>query len=205
MIKKIANFLKDFVQRSPRDACRPYIPHPPTLDADNPPSQHSNFYEETNTEIENIAGTSITFGTTEKLAVDEKGNTNRVTQKQSHILGSGILVTSLNPTVLDGIPLPGVGGACNFCKQDAIELLQANLISIQEAERHSLFDTNSAAQCAACGRRDLCIRHCRPFEKTDGTQLSLCPNCAKAAQREKWTSTAITLLLSPIIDEQKLC
>jgi len=204
MFQRINNFFKDFIQRSPRNADQPYIPRPLEVDVNNEPNKNINFYEEISTDIENIAGTSINFGTAEKLIVDDKGNSNHINQRQGHILGSGILVTNINPTIRDGIQLSGVGGACNYCKQEAVILLQQNFISIKEAERKSLFDTNSAAQCGACGRRDLCVRHCRPFEKADGTQVSLCPECTKAAQREKWTSTALTILLSPIIDEKKL-
>lgn len=204
MIKKIANILKDFVHRSPRNAGQPYIPHPPVQCPSSQAGQGDIFYQEANTEIENIAGTSINFGTVEKLIVDDEGNTNRISQKQGYILGTGILVTNLNPTVKDGIPLPGVGGACGPCKQEVIELLQANLISLKEAERRSLFDTGSVAQCDACGRRDLCIRHCRPFEKADGSQLPLCPECTKKAQREKGVTIALNFLLSPVIDESKL-
>lgn len=204
IFKKINNFFEDFIQQSPRNADQPYIPQPPEVGVNSDPNKNINFYQETDTDIENIAGTSINFGPTEKLVVDEKGNASRISQKQGHILGSGILVTNLNPIIKDGIDLPGVGGACSFCKQEAFLLLQANLISIEEAERRSLFDTNSAAQCGACGRRDLCIRHCRPFEKADGIQVSLCPDCAKAAQREKWVATALNLLLSPVVDEKRL-
>jgi hypothetical protein len=202
MLKKTSNLLKDLLWRSSRNAARPYIPQPPRQGQDSLQGQSGSSYKETNVDIETVGG--LAFGSTEELTVDQDGNANRICQKQGHILGSGRLVTSSEPTVKDGTPLPGVGGACYACKLEALDMLQAGVIDIQEAERLSLFDTNSVAQCDACGRRDLCIRHCRPFDKADGTQVSLCPDCIKQAQREKWVANSLNILLSPFIDQKQL-
>ena len=204
MFKKISNFLKDLLQRSARNADRPYIPQPPDQKLGGLPGGNKTFYKETNIETERVAGSFLDFGTTEEVNIDENGNATRIRQKQGHILGSGKLVTGLNPEVKDGIQLPGVRGACYRCMPEAAELLQAGLISIEEAQRRALFDTDSAAQCDICGRRDLCIRHCRPFDKADGTQLNLCPDCTKKAEREKWFQTALGILLSPFADQKQL-
>jgi len=204
MDENINKFLEDLLKCSAVNAGQPYVPQLPEQDPDGSAGAGLKFYQEIDIHLENIAGTSLAFGTVEKHIIDGDGNVTKIHQKQGHILGSGILVTNLNPTVKDGIHLPGVAGVCHFCKQECMKLLEADAISLEEAQRRALFDTDSAARCEECGRRDLCIRHCRPFEKADGTKLSLCPDCRKAAQREKWVAVALNALLSPIIDEKLL-
>jgi hypothetical protein len=204
MLKRISNFLKDLLRRSPRNADQPYIPRPPEQNPNCLTGQNNIFYQETNLDIETIAGTPLSFGINEKVVVDENGNAARIRQEQAHILGSGRLVSSLNPTIEQGMLRAGVGGVCYVCKQEAGALLESGLITIEEAHGRALFDTDSAAQCDGCGRRDLCVRHCRPFQRSDGAQLSLCPDCTKVARREKWIATSLNILLSPFIDEKKL-
>lgn len=202
--KRSIDFIKDLFAGSPLEADKPYIPQPP--DQVNQPPDNSNedeiFYSESSLDVENIAGTPIAFGTEESISVDSKGNSKNIRRKQGHILGSDLLVTSLNPTVKDGITSPGVGGKCKNCLQEAALLLEANLISLEEAHRLSLFDTSSGSQCQACGRR-LCCKHCRPFEGSGGAVANLCPECTEAAQHKKWFNTALNILVSPFTDEVK--
>jgi len=204
-IKKIIDFLKDLFAGSPLEADKPYIPQPP--DQVNQPLDNSNedeiFYSESSLDVENIAGTPIAFGTEESISVDSKGNSKNIRKKQGHILGSGLLVTSLTPIVRDGITSPGVEGACFICKQEAALLLAENSISLEDAYRLSLFDTGSGAQCQGCGRKDICIRHCRPFEDSAGTIANLCPECTQEAQHQKWFQSAVNMLLSPFADDVK--
>jgi hypothetical protein len=205
MVKKIAGFLKDLLARSPLTADRPYISQPPEQKQDGlPAGEEKSFYEETSIETGKVAGISLEFGSAEQIMVDEDGNSTRIRQAKGHILGSGRLVSSLHPTNEDGNHRPGVGGVCYACNFEAAQLLQVGLIDIQEAQRRSLFDTDSAAQCDACGRRDLCIRHCRPFDKTDGTRMSLCPGCTQKAERERNFQLALGILLSPFADQKQL-
>jgi hypothetical protein len=204
-IKKTIDFIKDLFTGSPLEADKPYIPQPPdqveqSLDNSN---EDGMFYSENSFDIETIEGTPIAFGTEESISVDSKGNSKNIRKKQGHILGSGLLVANLSPTIKDGITLPGVGGICYICKQEAALLLEANLISIEEAHRLSLFDTSSGSQCQACGRKDICIRHCRPFEDSAGAIANLCPECTQAARHQKHFKTAVNILLSPFIEEVK--
>jgi len=201
-IKKMLGFLKDLSNRSSFRADRPYMPRPPEQQQDRLPGEENIFYKETTIDTENVG--PISFGSATELIVDNNGNTTQIRQRQGHILGRGRLVTSLNPTTENGMVLPGVEGACYVCKKEIAPLLETGKISIEEAYRYVLFDTGSAAQCEGCGRRDCCIHHCRPFQKADGTQLSLCPDCTKVAQREKWTAISLSILLSPFIDEKRL-
>jgi len=204
MIKKVKNLLNDLFHLSPFNADKPYVVKPPEQDTATPPNNDEKFFQETSIDVQTIEGTPISFGTEEKKVVDESGNATSIIRTQGHILGTGILVTNLHPTAENGISLPGVGGVCSICKKEAAVLLEANLIDIDEAHRRSLFDTNSRGHCDECGRQDLCIRHCRPFQKDDETQVNLCPDCSKAAQHKKWTSTALNILCLPFIDTKSL-
>jgi len=203
-IKKTIDFFKDLFAGSPFEADKPYIPQPPDPAEQSPDNsrEHELFYGENSLNIETIEGTPITFGKEEIIIVDNQGNSKTIRKKKGHILGSSLLVTSLSPTVKDGITLPGVGGICFFCKQEAALLLEANLISLEEAHRLSLFDTSSGSQCQACGRR-LCCKHCRPFEDSNGVVVNLCPECTEAARHQKHFKKAVNLLLSPFMEEVK--
>jgi len=203
MFTKIRNFLRDLFDSSPFQADQPYSPAPPhEQDIEN--NLPTGNYSEKNLEIEIVSGTNIAFGKTDEIAIDENNNVQHINKKQAHILGTGRLITRLEPSVKDGIPLPGVGGICGNCQNEALVMLQMGLISIQEAERRSLFDTDSGAQCQACGRKDLCIRHCRPFADINGQAINLCPECAQAAKREKLFKTSVAILISPIVDRKQL-
>ena len=203
-IRETIDFLKDLFIGSPLEADKPYIPQPPEQAEQSPDNSRENelFYSENSLDIEAIEETPITFGKEEGVIVDSQGNSKTIRKKKGHILGSSLLVTSLNPTVKDGITLPGVGGKCKNCLQEAALLLEANLISLEEAHRLSLFDTSSGSQCQACGRR-LCCKHCRPFEDSNGVVVNLCPECTEAAQRQKHFKKAVNLLLSPFMEEVK--
>lgn len=203
-IKKIIDFLKDLFAGSPLEADKPYIPQPPDQAEQSPDNSKEDgmFYSENSLDIETIEGTPITFGKEEVVIVDSPGNSKTIRKKQGHILGSDLLVTSLTPIVSDWITSPGVGGKCKNCLQEAALLLEANLISLEEAHRLSLFDTSSGSQCQACGRR-LCCKHCRPFEDLGGAVANLCPKCTEAAQHQKRFKTAVNILLSSITEETK--
>jgi bacterioferritin-associated ferredoxin len=203
-IKKTIDFFRDLFTGSPFEADKSHIPQPPDQVEQSPDNSNEDeiFYSESSLDIETIEGTPITFGKEEVVIVDSQGNSKTIRKKLGHIMGSDLLVTSLNPTVKDGITSPGVGGKCKNCLQEAALLLEANLISLEEAHRLSLFDTSSGSQCQACGRR-LCCKHCRPFEDSGGAVANLCPECTEAAQHQKRFKKAVNLLLSPFTDEVK--
>jgi hypothetical protein len=203
MFKKISKFFKDFMDTSPRDASIPYNPVPPSSTENIEEPSNGQAYNEKNADIESIADTNIHFGTTGEMAVDAAGNVNNIKRKVGHLLGTGRLVTHIEPSVKDGINLPGIGGVCGDCQIEAAEMLRCGLIDIQEAQRQSLFDSDSGAQCGACGRKNLCSRHCRPFE-IDSKSFNLCPDCTKAAKREKDFKMSVNVLLSIVTDLKKL-
>ncbi len=204
MFKTIKNFFKDIIDRSAWNADQPYRSRSPEEMSSNANIDDNGFYKEFESDIQNIAGTSINFGHISSVNIDENGNAISNRQSQGHILGSGILVSNLNPTIKDDIQLPGVGGVCHYCKQQSFLLLQENLISLEDAQRMSLFDSNSGSQCDGCGRKDLCTKHSRPYSNSDGQIISLCPDCTIAAEKSRQMSMVLNILLSPIIKTEKL-
>ena len=162
MTKKYDNFFDDILNAGDANCSEPYQSKPPAEDTTDQSSCSS--YNEVNKEFESIGGISLEFGDNEIIKFDKSSTSAHVYNSQGHILGDGILVTSIKPTNQDGIQRPGVLGACTPCKIEAAEMLRKGMIDIQEAERISLFSTQSGAQCQGCGRKDVCIRHCRPVE-----------------------------------------
>jgi len=176
----------------------PYIPKPS--------NQSAHFgtdasYTETETDIHSIAGTSIAFGTQKTVQVDEKDQARHFLQTQSQILGSGKLVTNIEPREVEGQVLPGVAGTCRFCQAEATQALEANLISIQEAQIKSLYDTSSAARCDICGI-NTCSRHCRPFPMPDGLTQLLCVDCQKQLKGQILKQKIVGFLLSPFLEPE---
>jgi hypothetical protein len=202
--KKLSDFLKDVINHSPLKADKPYIPQPPEQQQlEQPASNNSEpFYSEDNRDIETIEGTNLSFGYSEQMIVNQNTSSSRTSKKTGYILGSGRLVTSLNPTKETGIEKPGVGGICFKCNEEAAALYQTGLISFEEMQRCSLFDTTSAAQCQACGR-NVCIKHCRPFEDSNGNIANLCPECTEEAQHKKFFEKALKFLLMPFKSRTK--
>lgn len=212
MFKTIINYFKNWRTRTPLEASQPYIPAPP--DQQNPPSVHlppdqqdrssgrDLLYQEIVSDEHRIEGTSITFGENSSVTLDNQQNAAEFHRKSSYILGSGRLVSHMEPSFVGDKLMPGVGGRCYFCWLEALAALQAGQLSPAEAERRSLFDTESAGHCDQCGRRDLCSRHSRPVPGPDGKPFYLCPVCAEATQRGQWMEKSLHLLLLPFIKEE---
>ncbi|MFC1636715.1 hypothetical protein ACFL5Z_17950 [Planctomycetota bacterium] len=203
MFKKAINYLCDLFQRSYQDAAQPYVPHPPGQESEILSNKPTSGYQEVSDDLEIVGGTSISFGTEESIVIDDDGNAVNRRRTMSHVLGSGLLVTSLRPTIENGVHLPGVHGECHYCKQEALFLLQRGLIPIEEAERRSLCDTDSAAKCEGCRRLDLCVNHCLPFGP-EGNQKNYCPDCTKVAEQKEALNTSLHFILYPILDHKRL-
>jgi hypothetical protein len=204
MFTRISNFLKDLLQSSPLTASTPHVPHPPEPEPGGDAHRGDPFYQDVSADIETVAGTEINFGTAETTTVDPNGNANRTRRRVAHILGDGRLVLSLESRIENGENRPGVGGACRFCFQEAIQDFEKGLIPREEVQRRRLFSTASATQCEGCGRKDVCDRHCRPLKRFDGSQPRLCPDCRKAAIREDCDRESLYLLFSPFMNQRRL-
>lgn len=210
--KMIKNCFKNWRTRTPLEASQPYIPAPPDQQNSPPvpsspdnqvlPSNQDLLYQEIVSDEHRIEGTSISFGENSSVTVDNQQNAAEFHRKSSYILGSGRLVSHMEPTFIGDKLMPGVGGMCYFCRLEALAAYEEGLISVQEAERRSLFDSESAGQCDQCGRRDLCSRHSRPYPGPDGKPFHLCPVCVEAAQRGQWMQKPLQLLLLPFIKEE---
>ncbi len=204
MLKRISNFLKDLLLRSPLTAATPHVPHPPEKEDRHSLQEGADpFYQETSADLETVAGTEISFGTVETTTVDQYGNATHKRRRIGHLLG-GRLVTSLESRIENGLHRPGVGGICRFCLQEAIPEFEAGQITLEALQSHGLFNTAAAAQCEGCGCMDICNRHCRPLARLDGSESQLCPTCREAAMREDQDRKSICTLLSPWLKQKQL-
>jgi hypothetical protein len=187
MSKEFNSFFDDVINAGNSNCGEPYQPKPPAEYKDVPAS--GDFYSELNKEFEAIGGMSLEFGDNEIKKIDNNNHTVHIKANRSHILGDGLVVSTIKPTD----KLPGVAGVCAFCKQEMAEMLQQNLIELQEAERRSLFSTQSGSQCQGCRRRDVCVRHCKEVD-IEGEILNLCPACLKEIEGNKLISLAKNFL-----------
>ena len=199
----IKTILKKLLGRETPPAHLPYIATPP---ANQPHQQHNNTntdisYTETETDIHRIAGTSIAFGNQKIVQVDENNQARHLSQTQSHIVGSGKLVSSIEPKEVAGQILPGITGICRYCQAETTQAYEANLISVQEAQIKSLYDTSSASQCDICGT-NTCCRHCRPIQMPDGSTQALCVDCQKQLKWQIFKHKMSSFLLSPFMENE---
>ncbi len=197
----IKTILQKLLSHKPPPAHLPYIPTPSNQSAHNTTPGTDASYTETETDIHSIAGTSIAFGTQKSVQVDENDQARHLLQTQSHILGSGKLVTNIEPREVAGQALPGVAGVCRYCQAEAAQAFEANLISIQEAQIKSLYDTSSTARCEVCGI-NTCSRHCRPFPMPDGQVQIVCMECQQEIQKQLRRQRVIGFLLSPFLESE---
>lgn len=179
----IKTLFQKLLSRKTPTAHLPYIPTPSNQSAHNTTFATDASYTETETDIHSIAGTSIAFGTQTTGQVDENDQARHLLQTQSQILGSEKLVTNIEPKEVAGQVLPGVAGVCRYCQAEAAQAFEANLISIQDAQIKSLYDTSSAARCEICGI-NTCSRHCRPFPISDGQTQMVCMDCQQQIQKQ---------------------
>jgi hypothetical protein len=98
----------------------------------------------------------------------------------------------------------GLGGQCAYCSLEAAALLNQNLISLQQAEEHSLYCSGCASHCDSCRRANICLRHAQQFQNLDGTILLLCPDCLKKAEQDKFFKKTLAVMLSPFVDYRRL-
>lgn len=209
MFETIKNYFARWFSRTPREASQPYFPKPPSpqeqplQDPQAQDTTNSNMaaYCENVTHEHNILGTPLTFGERITLMVDQNQNATEYHGKISYILGSGLVVSQLESKIIDGKTMPGVGGRCWFCHQEAVSAFQAGHISLQDAQLMALFDTESAGHCDKCGRQDVCSRHSRPFPGPNGQPFNLCAACSASILHEQENQRFMDILLFPLMEE----
>ena len=197
----IKEFFKKLMSRS-HPPHLPYVSQPPGTRPLYEPDANGT-YHESKTTIHHIAGFPITFGNEEIVHVDEKGNAGEISHTVCHILGTGKLVSGIEPKEVAGQVMPGVAGVCPHCQAEATQAFQANLISHEEAQSRSLYDSSSAAQCDICGSH-ACCRHCRPIPMPDGAFHQICTDCQKKIKRQLLKHRLVNLLLSPFTETEIL-
>ena len=97
----------------------------------------------------------------------------------------------------------GIGGTCHDCSAEAKDKLARNEISLQQAERQSLYCTQCASHCDGCGRHNLCSRHTKLFTDADGQQQLLCPDCIAKADRKKFFKQTAAVFNWLLADDDK--
>lgn len=108
--------------------------------------------------------------------------------------GCDHLVSSLHEKTTETGVLAGIGGVCHYCELEANDLVKRAVISPFQAEAMALYCTRCASHCDGCGRQNLCTRHTRIFQDSDGCQQQLCPDCLKKARSKKlYKQTLATL------------
>lgn len=192
------DFFKRLLGTKAHPAHLPYIPTPPSHQPDAAsPSQFTNdastdlSYTESEANIHSIAGTNIGFGTKKMVQVDSRGQARDVSQTQSHVIGSGKLVSKIED----------LAGVCRYCQAEAAQAFEANLINLEEAQIKSLYDTLSASRCDICGT-NTCCRHSRPIQMPDGLIQQLCIDCQKQLKGQILRQKIVGFLLSPFMENR---
>lgn len=193
------DFFKRLLGTKAHPAHLPYIPTPPShqLDASSPnqfPHNSINTdlsYTEAESNMHTIAGTNIGFGTQKMVQVDSRGQAKDFSQTQSHIIGTGKLVSKIED----------ITGVCRYCQAEATQAFEANLITLEQAQIESLYDTLSASRCDICGT-NTCCRHCRPILMPDGLTQLLCVDCQKQLKGQIIKQKIVFFLLSPFMEDR---
>jgi len=191
------NFFKRLLSTKAHPAHLPYIATPPAHQPNAaPPNQFPNdantdlLYTESEANIHTIAGTNIGFGTQKMVQVDSRGQAKDFSQTKSHIVGSGKLVSKIE----------NIAGVCRYCQAEATQAFEANLISLEEAQIKSLYDTLSALRCDICGT-NTCSRHTRPIQMPDGLIQQFCVDCQKQLKGQIIKQKIVSFLLSPFMED----
>lgn len=178
----------------------PYTPTPPLHhpDASSLPNQFPDnsantdtVYMEAEANMHGIAGTNIAFGTQKLVQVDSRGQAKDLSQTQSHIVGSGKIVTQIEDLF----------GVCPFCQAESKKAFEDNLITLEQAQVKSLYDVSSASRCDNCGT-DTCCRHTRPIQMPDGLVQLLCVDCQKKLKWKTLRNGVFSFLLSPFKEDE---
>jgi len=153
--------------------------------------------------VQPIPGTTCSLGTIEKVLqnMDELITSN---QRIGVCCGCGHHIFNVEEKVTQHGVQRGLGGQCSYCALEAAEYLNQNLISLQQAEEHSLYCSQCASYCDGCGRRNICIRHARPFQSLDSSVLLLCPDCLRMAEQDKFFKKTLAMMLAPFVDYNRL-
>lgn len=187
--------LRRFITRNSHPPHLPYRPAPP-VHQQNPldipsSSNEDTSYTEIETDIQRVAGTSLAFGAETATHVDANGQARHLTQTQSHILGSGRIVSDIND----------VAGACPICIKELENAIKQNLIQPQHAEARILYDKESASRCDVCGT-NVCSRHAHAICLPDEVPQKLCVTCEDKVKRKIRRQKILSFFMAPFMETQ---
>ena len=188
--QRLRSALERMTSRSSHPPSQPYIPAP-GQNTTTPVFNGNDGYSETEADVQQIQGLSITFGTQTTMQVDSNGHARELSQKPSYILGTGKRVSSIEE----------IGGICPFCKLQATQAYEQGLINIQQAQLQSLFDVKSGLRCDICGV-NTCSVHSRPIQTPEDAML-VCVACREELKRRQKRAKIISFLLAPFVETQR--
>jgi hypothetical protein len=153
---------------------------------------------ESSHELISIPGTELQMGMIEKLLETASGGLIRVQQKIGIRFGCGDFGFQAIP---EG-PIPGLGGQCPHCLNEAMLSLRLGLISAMQVNSLSLYCSNCASRCDSCGRK-LCRRHTSQYLDPSGQRILLCPDCLKHMQQDRAFQSALSIVFAPFISHNE--
>jgi len=184
---RIREVLAQFILGKNHPGHLPHIPQPGQALPD-PLAGISTDFSEAKVHLRQIGNTSITFGTIEGISVDDEGNCKEIVQEPSYRIGSGYIVSDITQ----------IAGICSICELASLEMYQAGLITLQEANLRAMYDHHSAAQCDICGQH-FCSAHCRPI-RIENEVTNLCVLCLKTMQKKERRRRILSWLFAPLTE-----
>jgi hypothetical protein len=169
---------------------QPYIPGP-DQNISNPAFDFDDNISQTETDIQNLHGTSIAFGTQKTIQIEDSGRTKGLLRKPSYIIGTNRRVSNIED----------IGGICRFCQAQAVQAFNEGKMTLEQAQLQSLFDVHSGMQCDICGSCT-CSVHCRPMQTQQGP-IDVCAACRQEINRQEKRRRIVGFLLSPFTSSQE--
>lgn len=77
-----------------------------------------------------------------------------------------------------------IGGTCDWCSLEAIQLFNQGGITKRQAEEYAHFCKNCVSYCFKCFTQRVCSRHTKLFQESTGRVVPLCPNCYEELTHE---------------------
>jgi hypothetical protein len=145
-----------------------------------------------------VSGTTYKIGPSETLSESPSGSLVYIHDIFGLRLGCGHIIFQAIPKD----SMPGLGGECSKCAEEAMPNYQQGLISIAQLYLLSLYCSNCASHCDPC-HRNLCKRHTTQSANASGQIIQSCPDCIKAMQRDRMFQTILAFVLSSFVNDNE--
>jgi hypothetical protein len=136
----------------------------------------------------------LQIGPTDRVLESETDGLTRIQQQNGIQPGCGDIVLQASPNGT----IPGLGGQCIDCLEEAVLKNQQGLISVEQVYIMSLYCSNCASRCDACGK-NMCRRHTIQSADPDGRTIRLCSNCHKTIQQNRILQSALSVVFGPFM------